>query len=58
MKHFLDLASVSTREMEYLLELALQLKMEWKSGGNRPVLQNKTLGMVFQKPSLTNTGFF
>lgn len=52
MKHFLDLASVSTREIEYLLKLALQLKMEWKSGGNRPVLQNKTLGMVFQKPSL------
>jgi ornithine carbamoyltransferase len=52
MKHFLDLATVSTREMEYLLELALQLKMEWKAGGNRPVLQNKTLGMVFQKPSL------
>jgi len=52
MKHFLDLANVSTREMEYLLDLALQLKMEWKSGGNRPVLQNKTLGMVFQKPSL------
>jgi len=52
MKHFLDLASLSTREMEYLLQLALQLKLEWKSGGNRPVLQNKTLGMVFQKPSL------
>ncbi len=52
MKHFLDLATVSTREMTYLLDLALQLKMEWKTGGNRPVLQNKTLGMVFQKPSL------
>ena len=52
MKHFLDLASISSREVEYLIELALQLKMEWKSGGNRPVLQNKTLGMVFQKPSL------
>ncbi len=52
MKHFLDLASVSTREIEYLLKLALQLKMEWQSGGNRPVLKNKTLGMVFQKPSL------
>ena len=52
MKHFLDLASLSTREMEYLLELALHLKMEWQIGGNRPVLQNKTLGMVFQKASL------
>jgi len=52
MKHFLDLASWSTREMEYLLELALRLKMEWQIGGNRPILQNKTLGMVFQKASL------
>jgi len=52
MKHFLDLASWSTREMEYLLELALHLKMEWQAGGNRPVLKNKTLGMVFQKASL------
>lgn len=52
MKHFLDLASWSTRELEYLLELALHLKMERQAGGNRPVLQNKTLGMVFQKASL------
>lgn len=52
MKHFLDLASHPTREIEYLLQLALQLKMEWKSGGNRPVLKGKTLGMVFQKSSL------
>lgn len=52
MKHFLDLASWSTRELEYLLDLALHLKMEWQVGGNRPVLQNKTLGMVFQKASL------
>ena len=52
MKHFLDLASWSTRELEYLLELAFSLKMEWQTGGNRPILQNKTLGMIFQKPSL------
>lgn len=52
MKHFLDLASWPTRELEYLLELALSLKMEWQTGGNRPILQNKTLAMIFQKPSL------
>ena len=52
MKHFLNLASWSTRELEYLLELAISLKMEWQTGGNRPILQNKTLGMIFQKPSL------
>ena len=52
MKHFLNLASWSTHELEYLLELALSLKMEWRTGGNRPILQNQTLGMIFQKPSL------
>ena len=52
MKHFLNLADWSTRELEYLLELAISLKMEWQTGGNRPILQNKTLGMIFQKPSL------
>lgn len=52
MKHFLDLASCTSDELSSLLDLALQLKAEWRDGGNRPVLQNKTLGMIFQKPSL------
>ena len=52
MKHFLELASVPTDELHDLLELALRLKAEWKAGGNRPRLQNKTLGMIFLKPSL------
>ena len=52
MKHFLDLASCSTEELNNLLETALRLKREWRNGGNRPVLRNKTLGMIFQKPSL------
>ena len=30
----------------------MQLKSEWKSGGNRPILANKSLALVFQKPSL------
>ncbi len=52
MEHFLDLASWSSCGLEHLLELALHLKMEWQTGGNRPILRNKTLGMIFQKPSL------
>ncbi|MYI42023.1 MAG: ornithine carbamoyltransferase [Chloroflexi bacterium] len=34
------------------MELALQLKAEWRAGGNQPILRGKTLGMIFQKPSL------
>lgn len=52
MKHFLDLASCSTEELHDLLETALRLKSEWRNGGNQPILRNKTLGMIFQKPSL------
>ena len=52
MKHFLDLASCSTDELHDLLKTALRLKSEWRNGGNQPILQNKTLGMIFQKPSL------
>ncbi|MGB7340553.1 MAG: ornithine carbamoyltransferase [Phototrophicaceae bacterium] len=52
MKHFLDLASWDTQEVRHILDLAIHLKHEWQSGGNRPVMQNKILGMIFQKPSL------
>ncbi len=52
MKHFLSLADLSTEEIGHLLDLARALKAEWQKGGNRPILQGKTLGMIFQKPSL------
>jgi ornithine carbamoyltransferase len=52
MKHFLELADWASADLQELIQLALHLKMEWKSGGNRPILAGKTLGMVFQKPSL------
>ena len=52
MRHFLDLASCSSDELHELIELALRLKAEWRAGGNAPILQGKTLGMIFQKPSL------
>lgn len=52
MKHFLELSDWSSLELRHLIQLAVHLKLEWRSGGNRPVLAGKTLGMVFQKPSL------
>lgn len=52
MKHFLDLPSWSSKDLWQLIQLAVHLKTEWQSGGNRPVLAGKILGMVFQKPSL------
>lgn len=52
MRHFVDVTDYSTVELDHLLRLASHLKLEWKSGGNRPVLGGKVLGMIFQKPSL------
>src|SRR5258707_15309452 len=52
MRHFLEIADLSSAELEQLIRLASQLKLEWQSGGNRPVLGGKVLAMVFQKPSL------
>ena len=52
MRHFLDIADYSSAELDQLIRLALQLKQEWQSGGNRPVLGGKVLGMIFEKPSL------
>jgi ornithine carbamoyltransferase len=50
--HFLSLADLTPDELRALLKLAVELKDEWKKGGNRPLLKEKTLGLVFQKPSL------
>ncbi|MCU0479810.1 MAG: ornithine carbamoyltransferase [Anaerolineae bacterium] len=52
MKDFLDFSSWSAKELFELIELAVHLKREWKSGGNRPILAGKVLAMIFQKPSL------
>jgi len=52
MDHFLSLADLTPDQLRRLLNLAVELKAEWKSGGNRALLKGKTLGMLFQKPSL------
>jgi ornithine carbamoyltransferase len=51
-RHFLNLTDYSPDEIRRLLQLAQRLKKEWSSGGNKPILKGKVLGMVFQKPSL------
>ncbi len=52
MKHLLSIADLSADEIWQVLNLARELKVEWQRGGNKPILKGKTLGMVFQKPSL------
>ncbi len=52
MRHFLSMADLTSDEVWDLLTLARDLKTEWRAGGNRPLLKGKTLGLLFQKPSL------
>jgi ornithine carbamoyltransferase len=49
---FLSLSLLTPTELNDLLASAVELKREWKAGGNAPVLKGKTLGMIFTKPSL------
>jgi len=52
MKDFLSITDHSADALQELLDLAVKLKDEWKAGGNKPILKNKVLAMIFQKPSL------
>ena len=52
MNHFLSLADLTGQGLGDLLARAVELKAEWKQGGNKPILAGKSLGMLFQKPSL------
>ncbi|MDH5606054.1 MAG: ornithine carbamoyltransferase [Anaerolineae bacterium] len=52
MENFLAIADHSPEELQGLLDLALELKKELNAGGNQPILKNKSLAMIFQKPSL------
>ena len=52
MRHFLDIADFTTEELKAFLELSIKLKTELKQGTNQPILKEKVLAMVFQKPSL------
>lgn len=51
MKHLLKLLDWSTEEILDCLDLADRLKAERKAGIKHPILEGKTLGMIFQKSS-------
>ena len=51
MKHLLTLEQLSKEELLDILNLADQLKFQKKNKIPHPILQGKTLGMIFQKSS-------
>ena len=51
-KDFLAVSDYSPAELQEMLDLAIALKKEHFSGGNKPLFKGKVLAMIFQKPSL------
>ena len=53
MKDFLSISEYSPQSLQEMLDLAVKLKKERaEKGANTPLLKDKKLGMIFQKPSL------
>lgn len=52
MKDFISIDSCSVDELKELLELSIELKKLYKSGGRDMCLSGQTLIMLFEKPSL------
>ena len=50
-KDLLTLAELSPKEFVDLINYSIKLKKETKKSGNKPLLKNKTLVMIFEKPS-------
>ena len=50
-RHFTDIDDLSADELETVLDTAVELKSRVKRDEAHPLLERRTLGMVFEKPS-------
>ena len=50
-KDYVSLTEYTAQEFQFLLDLAIELKDKQKRGIPHPLLQGKTLAMIFQKSS-------
>ena len=57
MKDFLAISDLSSKQVQGLLDLAIELKKEYFKKGNKKIFKGKVLGMIFQKPSLRTARF-
>lgn len=51
-KHLITLKELTREDFQAIFDLALRLKQDVYTGRPHPILAGKTLGMIFQKPSL------
>jgi ornithine carbamoyltransferase len=52
LRHFVDLLDLSTDDARALIDRAVQLKRAERRGDRPPLLSGRTLGLIFEKPSL------
>ncbi|HOB75254.1 MAG TPA: ornithine carbamoyltransferase [Phycisphaerae bacterium] len=52
LRHFLAIQDTSPEVLTALIELSIRRKIQFRRGELRPMLQGKTLAMIFQKSSL------
>ncbi|MDP0595174.1 MAG: ornithine carbamoyltransferase, partial [Candidatus Thioglobus sp.] len=50
-KHFINFDDLSLKELQGIIDQAISLKKEHKSGQINDTLKNKTLAMIFDKSS-------
>lgn len=49
--NILTLDELDSKEINHIIDLAIDLKKQQKKDNEKPLLQNKTLAMIFEKPS-------
>ena len=57
-RHFLKLLDFSRKEIDYLLELAAELKWAKSSGTEEPRLNGRSIALIFEKTSTRTRGAF
>lgn len=57
-RDFLSMADLSRGEIQSLMELAIKLKSDSKQGPLPPLLSNKVVGLLFEKPSTRTRASF
>jgi len=50
-KDLLTLDELTDNELSKIIDEGIKLKKQLKNGSQKPILKNKTLGMIFEKPS-------
>ncbi|MEM7454421.1 MAG: ornithine carbamoyltransferase [Planctomycetota bacterium] len=52
MRHVISLFDLTADEIRTVLDLSIKLKQQLRDGEREPLMQQKTMGLLFQKPSL------